>query len=204
MKLFIILSLLFMLESCGGNRISENGSNSTAKSRSAVRTEGEADNAERQTETKEEPTVLAEVSTPLLDASEARLDNINIACGAVNGTDILSGGSFSFNDIVGRRTEERGYRDAPVIIDGHSEQGCGGGVCQVSSTLYMAAYSAGLEIVERHPHSSPVPYAPNRMDATVVSGEKDLRFTNNTDSTITIYVWTDGNEVFSKITKKTS
>lgn len=153
-------------------------------------------------ETMEVEVTLAEASTPLLDDSPSRVENINIACGAINGIAVYPGGTFSFNDTVGRRTAERGYEDAPVIVDGHKEQGCGGGVCQVSSTLYMAAVKAGLTIDERHPHSHSVAYAPKGMDATVVSGEKDLKITNSTDGVVTLYIWTDGVKVFSKITQK--
>lgn len=147
--------------------------------------------------------VIAEAATLLLDKSPSRVENINIACGAVNGLDILPGGAFSFNAVVGRRTEENGYSDASVIIDGHSEQGCGGGVCQLSSTIYMAASAAGLQIDERHPHSSGVPYAENGMDATVVYGVKDLIFTNNRSGILTLYAQTDGEQVFCKIVEKT-
>ena len=145
---------------------------------------------------------LAEASTPLLDDSASRVENINIACGAINETVLEPGGSFSFNGAVGRRTEERGYRDAPVLVDGHKEQGCGGGVCQLSSTLYMAAVDAGLTIDEPHAHSEGVAYAPEGKDATVVYGEKDLCFTNSLSEPVTLYVWTDGASVFSKITQK--
>ncbi|MCH5188174.1 MAG: VanW family protein [Oscillospiraceae bacterium] len=157
--------------------------------------------------TEELPPVYTEVSigeanTPLLDDSTSRVENINIACGAINGTVLEPGGSFSFNTAVGRRTEDRGYSDAPVLVDGHKEKGCGGGVCQVSSTLYMAALNAGLSITERHAHSEGVAYAPRGKDATVVYGEKDLCFTNSLTEPVTLYVWTDGATVFSKITQK--
>ena len=176
---------------------------------------GPADDADKrppvssERELPEEPPAPAEVtvgeaSTPLLDDGETRVENINLACGAIDGYVMEPGGSFSFNDAVGRRSEEKGYGDAPVIVNGHKEQGCGGGVCQVSSTLYMAALSAGLQIDERHPHSHGVPYAPDGNDATVVFGQKDLAFTNNTDGVLTISMWTDGADVFSTITRKST
>ena len=145
---------------------------------------------------------VGEASTPLLDDSEPRVNNINIACGEINGVAIYPGGTFSFNETVGKRSSAKGYEDAPVLINGHKEQGCGGGVCQVSTTIYMAALQAGLQIDERHPHAHGVGYAPEDMDATVVFGEKDFRFTNNTNDVLTLSVWTDGKAVFSKITKK--
>ncbi len=146
--------------------------------------------------------ILAQAQTQLLDASAPRVQNISLACDAINGTVLEPGESFSFNDAVGHRTEENGYTDAPVIVNGHSEQGCGGGVCQVSTTLYMAAADSGMTIDEHHTHSKSVPYASEGRDATVVFGEKDLKFTNETDTPVTVYVWTDGSDVFSKITKK--
>ncbi len=206
----LLLALLLLLSGCSQKE-------AAPRTAERVRMEAENERLPEATDTDKAETVpspqpppppaeitLAEVSTPLLDDSASRVENINIACGAVNGIALYPGGAFSFNETVGRRTAENGYQDAPVIVNGHSEQGCGGGVCQVSSTLYMAASAAGLQIDERHPHSHSVPYAPDGMDATVVSGEKDLCFTNNTPNIITLFVWTDGKEVFSKITEKTS
>lgn len=207
MKFWIMAILLFLTGCTVKNsqpstaRHSEETENAGRASNVIQQEEAPAAEAQPEPSSAEADSVLAAVSTPLLDNSAARVENINLACGAVNGIAVYPGGTFSFNDTVGRRTEERGYQDAPVIINGHSEQGCGGGVCQVSTTLYMAAETAGLSIVERHPHSHSVPYAPEGMDATVISGEKDLRFTNNTDNVLILYVWTDGEEVFSKITK---
>ncbi|MGN1097405.1 MAG: VanW family protein [Clostridia bacterium] len=202
--LFVILAVVF-LSCCGtkNNNISAGVDEKTDVPYTPNGTNSVAEPQAAEEEYIENEVTLAQASTPLLDQSARRVENINIACGAINGMALYPGGTFSFNTAVGRRTEENGYGDASVIIDGHSEQGCGGGVCQVSSTLYMAALSAGLQIDERHPHSHGVPYAEDGNDATVVYGEKDLVFTNNTDGIITLFTWTDGNKVFSKIIKKT-
>ncbi len=87
---------------------------------------------------------------------------------------------FSFNQTVGKRSFETGYRDAMVIVGGKFEPGVGGGICQVSSTLYNAVLLAGLEIVERHNHNLAVAYIPTGLDATVSYGMQDFQFKNNT------------------------
>src|SRR5690606_31917737 len=88
------------------------------------------------------------------------------------------GGRFSFNEVVGPRSAARGYRPAPVIVAGELVDDFGGGVCQVSTTVYNAALLAGLEVPVRTPHSIPVSYVPRGRDAAVVYGAVDLAFTN--------------------------
>lgn len=109
-----------------------------------------------------------------------RCFNIRLAASALDGKVILPGEVFSYNDTVGERTMERGFRLAPVFINKEHSIGVGGGVCQVSTTLYNAAVvSTGLELVERHHHSLDVPYIAPGRDATVVYGYLDLKFKNN-------------------------
>ena len=192
MRYIIILVAVLMLSACTGNRAAEKDGQGSGLSAKMDKVEIPED------------ITIAEACTELLDDSPSRVSNINLACGAINGLVLSPGGRFSFNDTVGRRTEANGYKDAPVLVDGHKEQGCGGGVCQVSSTLYMAALQAGLQIDERHKHSESVSYAPDGNDATVVYGQKDMAFTNSTDKPITLSVWTDGKYVFSSITQKSS
>jgi len=110
--------------------------------------------------------------------TQARYKNIRMACRSVNHTIVWSGQEFSFNDVTGPRTPERGYLPAPIILDGDFDIGHGGGVCQVSSTLYNAARQARLHITERHAHSKPVHYVPSGQDAAVSFGDQDLRFVN--------------------------
>ena len=145
---------------------------------------------------------LGEAATTIIDTGKNRMNNIYIACKSVSGKKLLPGEEFSFNESTGPRSSYRGYKDAPVILNGEKSYGVGGGVCQVSTTIYMAAQNASLKITQRHVHSEEVAYAPNHTDATVVFGEKDLKFKNNTDDTIYIYTWVDGGKVFSKIIKK--
>lgn len=121
---------------------------------------------------------LAAFSTGLGGSSRNRVFNIQKAAAAVNGAVIGPGQELSYNQLVGPRSARAGFRNAPVIINGEKREGIGGGICQVSSTLYNAALLAGLKIVSRRPHSRPVPYVPAGRDATVVDGAIDLKFSN--------------------------
>ncbi|MDD3852545.1 MAG: VanW family protein [Syntrophomonadaceae bacterium] len=109
-----------------------------------------------------------------------RSHNLVRAAYTINTRVVQPGGIFSFNQTVGKRSFETGYRDAMVIVGGKFEPGVGGGICQVSSTLYNAVLLAGLEIVERHNHNLAVAYIPTGLDATVSYGLQDFRFKNNT------------------------
>ncbi|MBR6728724.1 MAG: VanW family protein, partial [Clostridia bacterium] len=95
------------------------------------------------------PVLLAQSETKLLNRENDRVHNILLAAESLDGYELAPGEVFSFNDVVGDRTEEKGYRDAPVYIKGKEAEDCGGGVCQVSTTLYQAADAAGLSIIER-------------------------------------------------------
>lgn len=129
--------------------------------------------------------VLAEKKTAHTDNAD-RTRNLELACAAIDGYLIKPGATFSFNDVVGERTAEKGYREATVYYAGASVPGLGGGVCQVSSTLYYGALYADLEIVDRHLHQFAVDYVPLGMDATVQWGYLDFQFRNNTDYPIRI------------------
>ena len=109
-----------------------------------------------------------------------RGQNIMLAAQSLNNYLIAPGEIFSFNRATGPRTPERGYQLAPIIVGRTVIPGYGGGVCQVSTTLYNAVKAAELEIVERYPHSRPVDYVPRGRDATV-SDYLDFKFRNNTD-----------------------
>lgn len=109
-----------------------------------------------------------------------RITNIKLACESCNNVILNPGEIFSYNETVGERTAARGFQSAIVIANGQAVQGIGGGICQVSTTIYAACLNAGLEIVERYPHSKPVSYVPSGMDATVSWGTLDYRFKNST------------------------
>lgn len=102
-----------------------------------------------------------------------RVENIRIAATLIDGVTVQAFGEFSFNKTVGRRTEEAGFKQAKIIVNGEYVQGVGGGVCQVSTTLYNAALKSGLQITEFHPHSLRVSYVPPSRDA-MVSSQSDL------------------------------
>jgi vancomycin resistance protein YoaR len=116
-----------------------------------------------------------------------RATNIITACSKINGLVLLPGDKFSYNDTVGPREQENGFRLAPVIIGGRLRPGMGGGICQVSTTLYNAALLSDLKIVRRDHHAFPVHYTPPGRDATVAYGSIDFQFQNNTDSPIAIF-----------------
>ncbi len=115
-----------------------------------------------------------------------RTHNIRKAASSINGIVLLPGDTFSYNEVVGPRTIREGFRKAPVIVKGELVPGDGGGVCQVSTTVYMAALQAGLQIVQRSHHAFPIHYAPPGLDATVVYGAIDLRFRNTTPCPIAL------------------
>ncbi|MGN1020910.1 MAG: VanW family protein [Aristaeellaceae bacterium] len=110
-----------------------------------------------------------------------RNTNIQLSAAAINGTTVLPGETFSFNQATGQRTAEKGYQEATAISGGQSVPEVGGGVCQTSSTLFNAVARANLEIVERSPHAWPSTYVEKGMDATVNWPNLDFKFKNNTD-----------------------
>lgn len=116
-----------------------------------------------------------------------RSHNLILASRALNTNMVAPGEVFSFNKTVGPRVHETGYRDAMIIIGDKFEPGLGGGICQVSSTLYNACLLAGLKIVERHNHNLAVAYVPLGQDATVSYGLQDFRFKNNYNEPV--YLW---------------
>ena len=136
--------------------------------------------------------VLGEASS-VGGGTAARKNNITIASDYCNGTVLMPGEIFSYNDTVGERTSERGFQVATVYANGAAVPGIGGGICQVSSTIFDAALYADLEIVERKNHSLTVSYLPLGLDATVNWGTQDLKFKNTTDYPVKLLVtYTDG------------
>lgn len=127
--------------------------------------------------------------TTYFDGKNAnRTTNIRLASQAINNLVLLPGEKFSFNDVVGERTEQRGYKKAGVIVKGEFSEGIGGGICQVSSTLYNSVDRAGLKIVRRFSHSATVTYVPPNRDATVSWGGPDFRFENDLEKPIVLKV----------------
>ncbi len=119
-------------------------------------------------------------------SSKARLNNIKVAMSFINGTCVAPGETFSFNDAVGERTGSRGFKLATAYSSGEVTEQVGGGICQVSTTLFNAAVKADMEIVERHNHSLTVHYVDKGKDATVDWGNQDFKFRNTSDDNIYI------------------
>ena len=111
--------------------------------------------------------------------NEERSHNISLSAEAINNHVVFPGKAFSFNEVVGKRMKEKGYLPAPEIVKGELTEGIGGGICQVSSTLFNAVDRAGVEIIERYSHSRKVPYVPPGRDATVSWYGPDFTFKNN-------------------------
>lgn len=118
--------------------------------------------------------------------SENRNTNLRLACAAINGYVLLPGDTFDYNQVLGKRTAEAGYKAAGAYANGETVYEIGGGICQVSSTLYYCTLLADLEIVTREAHSYVSNYMPYGMDATVSWNGPDFRFRNNTDYPIRI------------------
>ena len=129
--------------------------------------------------------VIGEYTTKDLGNSN-RATNIKLAAQAVNGVYLNPGEVFSFNDVVGERTTAKGYKPAGAYSGGKSVQEVGGGICQVSSTIYNAALLANLAIVQRSEHCYPSAYCPLGMDATVSWGGPHFRFRNSSEYPIKI------------------
>ncbi len=118
--------------------------------------------------------------------SSSRRSNVAKVAEYVTGTILNPGETFSYNDVVGERTVARGFKEAPSYVSGETVNTVGGGVCQGSSTIYLAALRANMEIVERHAHSYICSYMPYGQDATVSYGSLDFQFRNDTDYPIKI------------------
>ena len=132
-----------------------------------------------------------EVRTSLSGSSDNRISNVKKACALLDGLILIPGQTLSFNDTLGERTEANGWLPATAYADGEVRQEYGGGICQVSSTLYNAVLYSNLEIVDRSCHQFQVGYLPWGMDATVSWGGPDFKFRNNADYPIKIHAWVD-------------
>lgn len=118
--------------------------------------------------------------------NQSRSHNIELATAAINNQVLFPGEVFSFNQVVGKRTVEKGYKKAREIVRGEFTEGTGGGICQVSSTLFNAIDSTGMTILERYSHSRNVPYVPRGRDATVSWYGPDFSFKNEYNQPILI------------------
>ena len=132
------------------------------------------------------PDMLSTYSTRYSTRDRDRTTNLQLAASKINGTVLMPGETFSYNQVVGERTIAAGYKEAPIYVEGQVVDGLGGGICQITSTLYNAVLYANLEIVERSNHQFVPSYVTASRDATVVYGSIDFKFKNNRDYPIKI------------------
>jgi len=147
-------------------------------------------------------TLLATFTTSYASSSRNRAGNVETAARSINGAIVMPGEVFSYNQTVGPRSAENGFRIAPVIMNGQLVPGLGGGVCQVSTTLYNAALLSNMKIVARSHHSHPVPYVPSGRDATVSYGSLDLKFRNASAAPIAIEMYIGNRRLTARILGK--
>lgn len=141
--------------------------------------------------------VMSEFTTSFSTGKVSRSSNIKVATQKLNGIVLAPGEKFSFNAYVGKRTIKAGFKVAGVYKNGKHDVDLGGGICQVSTTLYNACLFSNIDITRRQNHSMPVPYVPLGRDATVDFGMADLEFKNNYDFPIAISsVYTPGKLIF--------
>ena len=146
---------------------------------------------------------LSSYTTKIYDTDKNRIYNIKLAWKQLNGHKVLVGEEFSFNNKLGNMGEAEGYKKSIGFdSNGNKIKMYGGGICQISSTLYNAVLIANLKVTERHAHSRRVYYVPKNKDATVYAGGPDFKFINNSDSDIIINASTDGYTVTVTLTQE--
>lgn len=139
----------------------------------------------------QQPQLISEGVSNFAYSAANRVTNIKLMAKKLNGTVVPDGAVFSFDQVMGDVGADAGWAEGLVIVGNETEKGLGGGICQVSTTTFRAAFWAGVPIVERHDHAYPVPYytqggAPEGFDATVWSPDLDFKFQNDTGAPITI------------------
>ncbi len=145
------------------------------------------------------PDLLATYSTTFSTKNTNRSTNIRLATQKINGVVLMPGETFSYNQVVGKRTTANGFKVAAVYSNGEVSEGVGGGICQVSSTLYNAVLFSNLEVTERRNHTFHTGYVPAGQDATVSWGAPDFKFKNNRNYPIRIVATVSGGKITTKI-----
>jgi len=135
--------------------------------------------------------LIGEYETKFGLKATARNVNIALAAKLIDNKIVRPGEIFSYNETVGPTTKANGFKSAQVFFKGKKSYGYGGGVCQVSSTLFNAVEKAGLKVIERHSHSLPVDYVPKGKDAATSHGGIDFKFENNLDKPVRIDSYVD-------------
>ena len=162
--------------------------------------ENKSNNKEASKQSKE--TEIASFTTKIYSKDKGRQKNLTLACSALNDTTVENGKTFSFSRTVGKATSSKGYKKADVFRNGDVIEALGGGLCQVSTTLYNAVLKIpNTKVTERHSHSNKVPYIKSGKDAAVSYGTYDFKFVNNTGSPLKIKASNTPNNVTIKILK---
>lgn len=143
--------------------------------------------------------VVAEFTSPFPPEDTTRTRNLVVATQAINGTYIAPGATFSLNGILGERTTEKGYGDGTVIIDGRLTRGTGGGISQVSTTIYNLAYFAGADLLEFTPHAFFIPRYPEGREATVFWPTVDNTWRNGTPYGMLLQTWVADGSVHGRV-----
>ena len=178
----------------------ENTINNTTNN---LTSENKESNKEDSKDTSSENETISEFSTKLPKDTKARYSNIDLACDTLNDTIVKSGETFSLWNTLGCPTKEKGYRKAKAFTSsGDIKYSYGGGICQVSTTIYNALLKVdGIKILERHEHSRDVVYIKDGKDAAVSYKSADLKFKNNLDYDIKLKARVEKNKVIIEIEK---
>lgn len=154
-----------------------------------AQTEATTETTQTQTEAKQKVVEFLNSYTTNFDSSKTnRISNIKLASKQINGIIIEPNEIFSFNETVGPMGEKEGYKKAVTYVNGQEKENFGGGVCQVSTTIFNAVNQLGVKVVERHNHSHEVPYAENGNDAAVSYGGADFKFKNINDYSLQLNI----------------
>lgn len=147
-------------------------------------------------------TEISSFTTKIYTKDSDRQNNITIACSTLNDTIVENGNTFSFSNVVGKATTGKGYKKADVFKNGNVIEALGGGLCQISTTLYNAVLKIpNAKVTERHSHSNKVPYIKSGKDAAVSYGTYDFKFVNNTGNSLKIKAENTPNNMTIKILK---
>jgi vancomycin resistance protein YoaR len=143
--------------------------------------------------------LIVDFKSPFPPEDTTRTHNLVVAAGTINGTYVPPGGTFSLNGILGERTTDKGYADGTVIINGRLTRGTGGGISQVSTTIYNMAYFAGAQILEATPHAFFIPRYPEGREATVFWPTVDNKWKNDTPHGMLLQTWVEGGYVHGRV-----
>ncbi|MDR1664205.1 MAG: VanW family protein [Clostridiales bacterium] len=192
-KIFAVI-LLIILTGCAGT-LESKGARKTRRGAVAGEAPGELSDLTVSAAEDMNGQVLGSFSTNFNEKEKRRAHNIRLASDSINQCVVQPGETFSYNETVGPTSRKNGYKLSTIFVKGEKEEGYGGGVCQVSSTLYNAAANAGMVIVERHDHSRPVPYVEAGKDAATSYGGIDFKFQNNQPFSVMINSRVEGGEI---------